>query len=63
MRYSINLPGMGDDDSVILNLTQAEVFELRSILAMLLEGDGPADPTLRKRARALLLGEREEGEI
>jgi hypothetical protein len=57
---------MNDDDQFILHMTQAEALELRSILAILLEGDEPPDPTLQERARAILLGGHsptEEGEI
>jgi hypothetical protein len=59
-------PTMNDDDRLIRNMTQAEALELRSILAILLEGDQPPDPTLQERARAILLGGHspaEEGEI
>lgn len=61
-----NPPTMDDDDGVILNMTQAQALALRSILAILLEGDEPPDPTLQERARAILLGghsPREEGDI
>jgi hypothetical protein len=34
-------PTMNDDDRLIRNMTQAEALELRSILAILLEGDHP----------------------